>query len=168
MLALPLLPLTVEPCLPACPHRSIAKVNSDLLLNVVAKCGSYFLILFLLDPRGASGSTDPLPSGNSLLTSVMPVFPVFLLPPWLLLLCSFGSPSVCSHSLPWKPVLSPRLRTLCTGHYVLSLTRSYPVLNLRCLWWTNTSLPETLTHHGGVLGGRSQDLSCLRRAQRTK
>lgn len=101
------------------PPNSIAKVNSNLL---VAKCSPCFLILLLLDLLGASGSIDPLLlSGNSLLTSVMPLWWFFFPPPWLLLLCSCEVPSVCSHSLPWSSVLSPRCCILSLGDQALSL-----------------------------------------------
>lgn len=102
--ALPL-PLAREHCPLSCPH-SIAKVNRDLS---VAKCSSYFLVLFSLDLLGAPGSVDPLlPSGSSS-NLCDAILRVFLLPPRLLLLCSFKLSSVCS---PLRPrTLSAALGT---------------------------------------------------------
>ena len=88
---------------------------------LVAKCSSCFLILLLLDLLGASGSIDSLPpSGNSPLTSVMPLL-------WFssrLLGCYFFAPLKSLLSVltlcPWNSVLSPGYCILSLGDHALS------------------------------------------------
>lgn len=75
---------------------ALAKVNSGLL---VAKHSSNFLALLVLGPLGASGAVDPFFLPETLLPLRCHTFLVFLLPPWLLLLCSFEVSSACSHSI---------------------------------------------------------------------